>query len=219
MDGNLPSIILWRNVQQDLELRRLVAAIVSGDAAANSQLLAASPTLATACFRAGATRASAKAYYLDKIARYINAGDTALHIAAACYETQLVRNLIKLNADVHARNRLGQQPLHGAVVGIPGSGSWNPSAQAATIVALIDAGADPNAVDKFGVAPLHRAVRTRCATAVRILLERGADPAKRNKSGSTPMILAMKSTGRGGSGSPEARSEREEILRLLGQSL
>jgi hypothetical protein len=147
--------------------------IVSGDAAGISRLLAAAPTLATACFRAGATRASAKAYYLVRISRYINAGDTALHIAAACYETQLVRNLIKLNADVHARNRLGQQPLHAASVGAPGSESWNPPAQAATIVALIEAGADPNAVDKFGVAPLLRAVRTRCASAVRILLERG----------------------------------------------
>jgi len=88
-------------MQADVELRRLTAAIVSGEPATTSRLLAASPTLATACFRAGATRASAKAYYLERIARYINAGDTALHIAAACYETQLVRNLIKLNADVH----------------------------------------------------------------------------------------------------------------------
>jgi Ankyrin repeats (many copies)/Ankyrin repeat len=206
-------------MQQDVELRRLTTAIVSGDPEAMSRLLAASPSLATTCFRAGATRASAKAYYLDRIGRYINAGDTALHIAAACYETQLVRDLIRLNANVHGRNRLGQQPLHDAVVGIPGSGSWNPPAQAATIVALIEAGADPNAIDKFGVAPLHRAVRTRCATAVRILLERGADPAKQNRSGSTPMLLATKNTGRGGSGSPEARSEREEILRLLRQSL
>ena len=206
-------------MQADVELRRLTAAIVSGEPATTSRLLAASPSLATTCFRAGATRASAKDYYLERIARYINAGDTALHIAAACYETQLVRNLIKLNADVHARNRLGQQPLHAAAVGAPGSESWNPPAQAATIVALIEAGADPNAVDKFGVAPLHRAVRTRCASAVRILLERGADPAKRNKSGSTPMLLATKNTGRGGSGSPEAKFEREEILRLLGQSL
>jgi hypothetical protein len=206
-------------MQQDVELWRLTTAIVSGDPATTSRLLQASPSLATTCFRAGATRASAKAYYLDRIGRYINAGDTALHIAAACYETPLVRNLIKLHADVHARNRLGQQPLHAAAVGAPGSGSWNPSEQAATIVALIEAGADPNAIDKFGVAPLHRAVRTRCATAVRILLERGADPAKRNRSGSTPMLLAMKNTGRGGSGSPEARFEREEILRLLRQSL
>ena len=95
-------------VKPDLALRELVAAIVAGDATYVSWLLAASPALASACFQSGATRQTAKSYYLDQIERYVFAGDTALHIAAACYETQLVRNLIKLNADVHARNRLGQ---------------------------------------------------------------------------------------------------------------
>src|SRR5260370_33521066 len=85
------------------------------------------------------------------------------------------------------------------------------------IVCIIKAGADPNAVDKRGVAPLRRAVRTRCATAVRTLLECGADPARKNKSGSTPMLLAIQNTGRGGTGSPKAKSQQQEILRLLEQ--
>ena len=91
----------------------------------------------------------------------------------------------------------------------------NPAAQAATIVCLIEAGADPNAANKSGVAPLHRAVRTRCATAVRTLLDCGADPVRRNRNGSTPMLLAVENTGRGGTGSPEAKAEQQEILRLL----
>jgi ankyrin repeat protein len=45
-----------------------------------------------------------------------------------------------------------------------------------TIAHLIEAGADPNPTDKSGVTPLHRAVRTRCAAAVKALLEAGADP-------------------------------------------
>jgi ankyrin repeat protein len=195
----------------------LVRAVVSGDAACVSRLLAASPPLASACFYTGATRQTAKTYYLDQIERYVFAGDTALHIAAAAYQTEVVRNLITAGADVHARNRHGHEPLHAAAVGLPGSRTWNPSAQAATIVCIIKAGADPNAVDKRGVSPLHRAVRTRCATAVRALLECGADPARKNKSGSTPMLLAIQNTGRGGTGSPEAKSQQQEILRLLEQ--
>jgi len=56
--------------------------------------------------------------------------------------------------------------LHHAVIGMPGSRTWNPAAQAATIAYLIEDGADPNAIDKHAVTPLHRAVRTRCAAAV-----------------------------------------------------
>jgi len=44
-------------------------------------------------------------------------------------------------------------------------------AQAETIEFLVSVGADPNALDKSGVAPLHRAVRTRSLPAVRALLE------------------------------------------------
>jgi hypothetical protein len=206
-------------VKSDSALRNLVTAIISADTAKVSLLLATSPELARACFQAGATRQTAKPYFLDQIGRYIVAGDTALHIAAASYRTEVVRKLLDAGADVHARNRFGDQPLHAAAAGIPGSSMWNPSAQAATIFCLIEAGAEPNAADKRGVAPLHRAVRTRCATAVRTLLECGADPARQNKSGSTPMLLATMNTGRGGTGSPEAKSEQAEILRLLKQSL
>jgi Ankyrin repeats (many copies) len=202
-------------VKSDLALWKLVEAIVGGDAAGVSHLLAASPPLASACFHTGATRQAAKKYFPHQIGRYVLAGDTALHIAAAAYETEVVRKLLAAGADVHARNRFGDQPLHAAAVGLPGSRTWNPSAQAATIVCLIEAGADPNAIDKRGVTPLHRAVRTRCAAAVRTLLECGADPARKNKSGSTPMLLAIQNTGRGGTGSLDAKSQQQEILRLL----
>ena len=201
----------------DLVLREFVTAIINGDRSSSSRLLAVSPTLARAYFQTGATRGSEDDYFLDQIKRYIFAGDTALHFAGAAYQAALVRELIAAGADVRARNRHGQEALHSAVVGIPGSHFWNPASQAATIVCLIEAGADPNALDKSGVAPLHRAVRTRCAAAVRALLENGADPARRNKSGSTPTLLAIQNTGRGGTGSQEAKAEQQEILRLLGQ--
>jgi hypothetical protein len=201
--------------RSDAALRQLVDAIVAGDTGGVAQELAAMPSLARASFHTGATRQTAKEYYLDSIQRYILAGDTALHWAAAAYQAEIVRKLITAGAYVRAMNRHGQQPLHSACVGAPDSHHWNPDAQAATMVCLMEAGADPNAVDRRGVAPLHRAVRTRCAAAVRTLLEYGADPALKNKNGSTPRLLAVQNTGRGGTGSSAAKSQQMEILRLL----
>jgi ankyrin repeat protein len=203
----------------DLELHELVGRIVAADAAAVSRLLAASPQLARASFPKGATRQTGNSFFLDEIRRYIYAGDTALHIASAGYQTEIVRELLAAGADVHARNRRGQQALHAAAVGSPGSEMWNPPAQGATIVCLIEAGADPNTIDMDGVSALHRAVRTRSAEAVRTLLACGADPALKNKSGSTPMVLAVHNTGRGGTGSPEAKAQQQEIAVMLEQAL
>jgi hypothetical protein len=198
-------------------LMRLVRAVVVGDAATAARLLAASPTLASGRVEEGATRRIAKAYYFHEIEHYLYAGDTALHIAAAGYRREIAERLLAMGADVRARNRRGAEPLHYAVDGMPGSRTWNPSAQAATVICLIEAGGDPNAIDQSGVTPLHRAVRTRCATAVMVLLDSGADVRRTNKSGHTPMHLATQNTGRGGTGSPEAKAQQAEIVRLLEQ--
>jgi hypothetical protein len=201
--------------QGDTAFTALVRAIVVDDAVTAFRLLTASPALATACAEVGATRQAAKAYYFDEIEHYLYAGDSALHIAAAGYRRGVARKLMAMGADVRARNRRGAEPLHYAADGSPGSRTWNPRAQAATIACLIEGGADPNATDKNGVTPLHRAVRTRCAAAVRALVDGGADPRRKNKSGSTPMQLATQSTGRGGSGSTVAKAQQEQIVRLL----
>ena len=80
---------------------------------------------------------------------------------------------------------------------------------------LLKAGSNINVQDKNGATPLHRAVRTRCADAVRCLLDAGADPSIRNKPGSTPFHLAVQNTGRGGSGSERARTAQREILKTF----
>jgi ankyrin repeat protein len=153
------------------------------------------------------------------IGHYVYAGDTLLHVAAAAYASDVARILLDAGADVGARNRRGAEPLHYAADGNPSAHSWDPEAQAGIVSLLIEAGADPNALDKSGVAPLHRAVRTRSTGAVRALLGGGADPMLPNKAGSTAADLASMTTGRGGSGSAEARREQGEIQTLLSSAL
>jgi len=199
-------------------LMALIRAIGVDDAVAQ-RLLAVSPALASAHVAQGATRQVAKDYYLDPIGHYVYAGDTALHVAAAAYRCEIARKLIASGADVRARNRRGAEPLHYAADGAPGAPTWRPDGQAATITLLIAAGADPNAADNSGVMPLHRAVRTRCAAAVKALLAGGADAQAKNKSGSSPIRLATQNTGRGGSGSPEAKAQQIKIVRLLEEAM
>ncbi len=202
-------------MMDDTALWRLMKAIASADSAAVHGLLTAFPALANAALNEGAAGAAATDHFLTEIKHYVYTGDTALHVAAAAHRPEIARELVSLGADVTARNRRGARPLHYAADGIPGEPRWNPASQSATIALLIASGADPNAIDRSGVTPLHRAVRTRSAAAVSALLDGGADALRKNGNGSTPMILATRQTGRGGSGSPEAKMQQAEILRLL----
>ena len=70
-------------------------------------------------------------------------------------------------------------------------------------------------MDKNGTPPLLRAIRNRCADAVAALLDVGADPNITNTSGSNAMDLAVRTTGRGGTGSPEAKAQQQRIVALL----
>ena len=72
------------------------------------------------------------------------------------------------------------------------------AAQAATIEYLISVGADPNALDRSGVSPLARAVRTRRWQAVRARVDGGADARQPNKAGSTPCTWAFRPRGEAG---------------------
>lgn len=199
----------------DAELRRLMDAIAAEDDAEALGVLADAPELAKAALKDGATRAAATDNFLGGIGHYVYSGDTALHVAAAAHRPQIAHQLIRLGADVAARNRRGATPLHYAADGNPGTPQWDPARQAETIACLLAVGADANAVDRNGVTPLHRAVRTRCAAAVKALLQGGADAGRRNGGGSTAMMLAVRQTGRGGSGSPQAKAQQAQIIELL----
>lgn len=196
-------------------LHTLLLAIAAGDTAAALTLLDNDPGLATTIAAAGATRAQATPHFLTAIGHYVYAGDTALHIAAAAHAPDVVRRLLALGADPAARNRRGATPLHYAADARPGVSGWDAAAQADTIACLTAAIGNPDLPDRSGVTPLHRAVRTRGAMAVVALLEAGADPRRPNGNGSNAHDLASRATGRSGSGSPEAKAQQAEIMRLL----
>jgi hypothetical protein len=188
-----------------------VRSVVHGDLDGMSRSLQASPSFATAPSDVGATRQDASTFFFNEIAHYLYAGDTAIHLAAAAFRRPAAELLIAHGADCRAKNRRGAEPIHYAA----DANRWDPTAQSETIAYLLSVGADPNALDSAGVAPLHRAVRTRSLPAVRVLLDGGANARAPNQAGSTPLHLAVQTTGRGGSGSEHARQQQTGIIRLL----
>lgn len=209
------SIASVDSMVSDRDLLVFMRVIGDGDRAASMQLLATSPTLAIAQLRTGGTRTTAQEFFLSERHMQLYAGDTALHVAAASYDTALARKLVESGADVRSKNRRGAQPLHAAVIGAPGASSWAPSRQVEVIRYLIEAGADPEATAAGGVTPLLRAVRNRCSAAVRALLDAGVDPHRTNDNGSSALALARLTTGRGGTGLPEAKAEQARIIQML----
>ena len=194
------------------DLARLLVAIAAADRSLATALLDAVPSLATARL------ARSDEFFIDRCHAQVYEGDTALHAAAFAYDCQMARDLVTRGAGVRARNRRGAEPLHAAVTGVPGTANWDPARQREVIGYLIGAGADPDAVALGGVTPLHRATRNRCSAAVEALLAAGADPRLRNDHGSTPSDLARRATGRGGTGSPAAKTEQRIIIDLLNRA-
>jgi hypothetical protein len=192
-----------------IRMDSLLRAILDDDRAALKEFLQAD--------RALAIRGIDKArLYNSKIFHWVYVGDTALHLAAAGYRVEIARLLLAAGADPNAAGNHRQSgPLHYAADGYIINPAWDAKRQVHMIRCLLDAGAHVNAQDKNGAAPLHRAVRTRCAAAVECLLEAGGDPTLKNKPGSTPFHLAVQNTGRGGSGSDVARAAQREIIRIF----
>jgi Ankyrin repeats (many copies) len=187
---------------------KLLAAIVRDERRKVKSLLRTNPELVSELV----TRAR---LYRSEIFHWLYVSDTALHLAAAGYRTEIVRMLLSAGANVNAVNRRGATALHYAADGYIVGPAWDAKQQVRTMGVLLDAGAEINTQDKNGAAPLHRAVRTRCAAAVKCLLEAGGDPLLRNDSGSTPFHLAVQNTGRGGTGAEQSLAAQRQIIGLF----
>jgi ankyrin repeat protein len=117
-------------------------------------------------------------------------GWSPLLLAARSGHLDLVRLLLKHGAEVNAKSKSEQTPLHGAC--------WNGHASVAKL--LCDHGANSNAKNRFGQTPLHWAAHYGHADVVRVLLAEGALVKARNEDGETPLDKAqssvLKSAGR-----------------------
>jgi uncharacterized protein len=110
-------------------------------------------------------------------------GFTALHYAGFFGDVESARSLIAAGADVNAtaRNpRLVVAPIHSAAA----------SRQNETVLALLDAGADPNARQENGFVALHAAAQHGDRELAELLLERGADPSAATDDGRTAESIA-----------------------------
>jgi ankyrin repeat protein len=107
-------------------------------------------------------------------ARSVDDG-TALHFAAFFNRPDAAKLLIDRGSDIEAvASTFGNvRPLHSAVAG----------SNTQAVLALLDAGADPNARQERGFTPLHGAAQNGDRDAVEALLAKGADPAATNDEG------------------------------------
>ena len=104
----------------------------------------------------------------DLTGRRSGDGFTALHLAAFFGQDEAVRLLLARGADPDV-------PGTGWMTGTPLNAAA--SARHATVVALLlEAGADPGAVQRGGWTPLHSAAHNGDARTVELLLSHGADP-------------------------------------------
>ena len=91
-------------------------------------------------------------------------GQTPLHVAASKGHKDVAKLLMDYKADVNARKKYGDTPLHYAAHG-----------HKDVVELLLANKADVNAKDNIGYTPLHEAARNGCKDVVELLLANKAD--------------------------------------------
>jgi len=127
--------------------------------------------------------------YLKENPELLNAGDshegrTPLHWAALGGSTEVVALLIAKGAQVHAKDRDGQMPIHTA-------------STEAVAGLLIGKGADIAAMDNYGRTPLHYAAYYGKEKMVEFSLNSGVQINLPDEDGNTPLLLAIENGRRG----------------------
>lgn len=90
---------------------QLIQFIVAQDTDQVARCLRATPELAPMASPVGATRQAASEFFFPTISHYLYAGDTALHMAAACCSRKIAQLLVQHGANTGARNRRHVLPL------------------------------------------------------------------------------------------------------------
>jgi len=109
-------------------------------------------------------------------------GVTALHLAAATDQPEVIRLLLERGASVDSRTERGFTPLH-----------WAASRDAIeSVQVLLAAGADVAALARNDITPLHWAASRDAARTLQLLLDAGGDPNARTATGDTALHLAIR---------------------------
>jgi hypothetical protein len=114
--------------------------------------------------------------------KYGGNGRTRLHALARKGDLARASRLLKVGADVNARDYYGKRPLHLASAG----------GHADVVTLLLDKGADVNAKDGEQKTPLHYASRGGNGAIVRLLLDKGADVNAKDDGVETPLHYASR---------------------------
>ena len=120
----------------------------------------------------------------------IQASLTALHVAVWRGDFEIVQAIVRASGvNLNARDNSGITPLHMTIC------FAYSHARLPVFQALLEAGADPNAVDDDGRTPLFFAAGLEDKTVAEALLDGGANPAVRNNNLDTPLHQACNSGG------------------------
>ena len=117
-------------------------------------------------------------------------GTTALHIAAAYGTLPTVKALLDNGADARRATYQGNTILHRAATPQP---DRPPEACRQIIALLVAKGADPNAVNVFGMTPLHMAAMFGHVAVMQALIDAGARVGTEGPDHLTALDLASKS--------------------------
>ena len=120
-------------------------------------------------------------------------GDAPLHLAADHANRDCITRLVRLGADLEARDSWDRTALHRAVRSKGSTTTLDGPAEIAGH--LIELGADPDARDQEGETPLHYAANLEKMIlfgVIDTLIKGGADSQARNENGWTPLEVARR---------------------------